>query len=447
MRVIIIGCTFAGMTAASQILRSHPETEVTIYDRNAIVPSIVYDINDYDDQDAEQPRLRTELSPDQLSIKGADIKMGSLVMGVDPAQKTIKVMGMLDDATSEEHYDKLIIATDSRNEAPALKGIDSSNVTLIKDQQDAKAALLLSVIDQQIAVIGNDPLSLGLVDAYRQKGKEVTLFTNGEPILHHNFEEEYSKRALDILTADNIKVVTDEHVTELDDNGIGITVATDGGSYSVSRAIVAAGQKPDTSIFEGVVEMDENGVIAVNEFIQTSDSDIYAIGGSTTIHYNPTGKDIYKPQPTEAVRQAVIVAQNINGGQVKDSGTQLSMSLNLDGTYMASLGLTYERAKAAGFDADTVTIEDNYRPEFMPTTTPVLMTLIWDKDTQRILGAQMMSKHDISETLSLISLCIQNQNTIEFLGMYDTMFQPNFDRPFNYVNILGQAAMAKAGTE
>lgn len=208
-----------------------------------------------------------------------------------------------------------------------------------------------------------------------------------------------------------------------------------------------AGQKPDTSIFEGVVELDESGIINVNEFLQTSDPNIYAIGGSTTIHYNPTGKDIYKPRLTEAVRQAVIVAQNINGGQVKDSGTQLSMSLNLDGTYMASLGLTYERAKAAGFDADVVTIEDNYRPEFMPTTTPVLMTLIWDKDTQRILGVQMMSKHDISETLSLISLCIQNQNTIEFLGMYDTMFQPNFDRPFNYVNILGQAAMAKAGTE
>ena len=70
MRVIIIGCTFAGMTAASQILRSHPETEVTIYDRNAVVPSITYDINDYDDQDAEQPRLRTELSSDQLYQDG-----------------------------------------------------------------------------------------------------------------------------------------------------------------------------------------------------------------------------------------------------------------------------------------------------------------------------------------------------------------------------------------
>lgn len=447
MRVIIIGCTFAGMTAASQILRSHPDTEVTIYDRSAVVPSISYEINDYDDQDAQMPRLRTELSPDQLTIRGADVKMGYLVMSIDPQQKTVKVMGMLDDTTSEEHYDKLIIANDSTSDAPALKGIDSTNVTLVKDQQDAKAALLLSTVDQQIAIIGNTPLSLGLVDAFRQQGKEIVLITNGEPVLHQNFEAEYSKRAEDILKADNIKVITNEHVTELNDNGIGITVVTDGGSYSVSRAVVEAGQKPDTSIYNGVLDMNEKGVITVNEFIQTSAPDVYAIGGSTTVRYNPTEKDIYKPQQAEAVRQAAIVAENVIGKQVQDSGTQLSMSLNLHGTTMAAVGLTFEQAQAAGFDADVVTIEDNYRPEFMPSTTPVLMSLIWDKDSQRILGAQMMSKHDISETMSLISLCIQNKNTIEFLGLYDTMFQPNFDRPFNYVNILGQAAMAKAGSE
>ena len=159
MRVIIIGCTFAGMTAASQILRSHPDTEVTIYDRSAVVPSVSYEINDYDDQDAQMPRLRTELSPDQLTIRGADVKMGYLVMSIDPQQKTVKVMGMLDDTTSEEHYDKLIIANDSTSDAPALKGIDSTNVTLVKDQQDAKAALLLSTVGQQIAIIGNTPLS------------------------------------------------------------------------------------------------------------------------------------------------------------------------------------------------------------------------------------------------------------------------------------------------
>lgn len=447
MRVIIIGCTYAGMTAAAQILRSHPEIEVTIYDRNAVVPSVSYDINDYDDQDAEYPHLRPELSPQQLTVMGADIKMGYLMLSLDPAQKTVKVMGMMSDDTTEEHYDKLIIATDPTTVAPAIKGIDSTNVTLVKDQQDAKAAITLSTIDQQIAVIGNNPLMLGLVDAFRQKGKEVTLITNGTPLLHHYFGEEYAKRATAILTADNIKVVTDQQVTQLDDNGIGITVTTDGGTYNVSRAVVAARPKPDTTIFSGILTMDEQGVLKVNQYLQTSDPNIYAIGGTSTVHFNPTKTDIYDPQQVEAVRQAVIVAENVVGKQVQDSGTQLATSFNLDGTTMATVGLTMERAQQAGFDADTVTIEDNYRPEFMPSTTPVLMTLVWDKDTQKILGAQLMSKHNIAETMSLVSLCIQNENTIEFLGLYDTMFQPNFDRAFNYINLLGQAAIAKAGSD
>lgn len=444
MRVIIIGCTYPGMTAAAQILRSHPETEVTIYDRNAVVPSISYEINDYDNEDAEIPRLRAELSPEQLTVLGADVKMGSLLMRLNPAEKTVKIMGMLDDTAREEHYDKLIIATEASSQAPALKGVDSTNVTLVKDHQDAKVALALSTIDSHIAVIGNDSLSLGLVDAFRQQGKQVTLLTNGEPILHSYFGDEYAKRAQEILAQNKIEVVTDQTVTELDDNGIGITVVTDKGSFSVSRAVIASQAQPDTDIYQGVLDLNDNGTIAVDNHLQTSASDVYAIGGSTMVHYNPTDQDIYCPQLTEGVRQAAIVAENVMGKSVDDSGTQLSTSLNLAGTTMASVGLTLEQATAAGFKADSVTIEDNYRPEFMLSTVPVLLTLVWDQDTQKILGAQMMSKHDISETLSLVSLCIQNNNTIEFLGMYDTLFQPYFDRPFNYINLLGQAAMAKA---
>ena len=80
----------------------------------------------------------------------------------------------------------------------------------------------------------------------------------------------------------------------------------------------------------------------------------------------------------------------------------------------------------------------------MPSTTPVLMTLVWDKKTRKILGAQLMSRHDVSQSANLISVCIQNENTIDFLAFVDMLFQPQFDRPFNYLNLLGQAAVAKA---
>ncbi|WP_076459741.1 FAD-dependent oxidoreductase [Limosilactobacillus caccae] len=444
MRVIIIGCTYAGMTAAAQILRSHPETEVTIYDRNAVVPSLSYDINDYADQNATRPELRAELSPQQLTVLGADVKMGYLLMSINPAQKTVRVMGMLDDQTTEEHYDKLIIATDATVDKPAIEGIDSMNVALFKDELDAKVAIISAAIDRRICVVGNSPLALALVDAYRQKEKEVTLITNGQPVLHGEFADEYSQRATKLLTDANVKVVTDQHVTKLADTGLGVSVNTNGGSYDADKVVMAAKAKPDTDIYKGELDLNDEGAIVTDKFMQTSAADVYAIGGSTDIHYNPTNSNIYDPQASEVVRQAIIAADNVMGKQIADSGTQLSVGVNLCGTTMASVGLTLERAQQAGIPANSVMIEDNYRPEFMPTTAPVLMTLVWNQETREIIGAQMMSKHDISESLSLISLCMQNKNTIDFLGMYDTMFQPNFDRAFNYVNLLGQAAMGKA---
>ena len=189
--------------------------------------------------------------------------------------------------------------------------------------------------------------------------------------------------------------------------------------------------------------MHDNGAIITNEYMQSSDPDIYAAGDSTAVHYNPTGKDAYIPLATNAIRQGTIVGTNLFGNTMHDMGTQSSSGLNLYGTTMVSSGLTLENAKEAGFDAAAVTVEDNYRPEFMPTTTPVLMTLVWDKKTRQILGGQFMSEHDVSQSANIISLCIQDKHTIDYLAFVDMLFQPHFDRPFNYVNILGQAAVKK----
>jgi NADPH-dependent 2,4-dienoyl-CoA reductase/sulfur reductase-like enzyme len=125
-------------------------------------------------------------------------------------------------------------------------------------------------------------------------------------------------------------------------------------------------------------------------------------------------------------------------------GTQSSSGLNLYGITMVSSGLTLENAKTARIDADSVTIEDNYRPEFMPSTEKVLMTLVWDKKTRQIIGGQLMSKYDVAQSAGVLSLCIQDKHTIDYLAFVDMLFQPNFDRPFNYLNLLAQAAVAKA---
>lgn len=444
MKVIIIGCTYAGMVAANQILKRQPATEVTLYDRNAVIPSLPSEYDEFGptDLNAAVPLPVPAIGPEELIATGATIKTGSVVIGVDPNDKSVKVLEMMSDNTTIDHYDKLIIANDPLKQVPSIEGIDSLNVTQFSSQQDLRVILATSLAEKEEVVIGNDLLSLGLVAAYHRQGKNVTLIKDGQPLLDARFAEKFSNRLSKLLADNDIKVV-DAQVNGLIDNGIGITVKTTQGEIRADKAAISVAPKPDTDLYKGVLEQNDDGTLVTNDLLQTSNSDIYVVGGSAQVLYNPSKAAVYAPTMSEGARQAVTVAANITGKQVHDFGTQLSASLSIGDTTMAVVGLSVKAAQEAGINADSITIEDNYRPEFMPTTTPVMMTLVWEQETQRILGAQFMSKHDISQSINLISLCIQNQNTIEFLGMYDTMFQPNFDRAFNYVNLLGQAAMAK----
>lgn len=190
--------------------------------------------------------------------------------------------------------------------------------------------------------------------------------------------------------------------------------------------------------------MAANGAIITNEYLQTSDPDVYAAGDVTMVRFNPGNDERYLPLATSAMRQGTIAGVNAFGNTMKYSGTQGTIGLRLFDHVIATTGLTARQAREQGIAAETVTVTDNYRPEFMPSTTPVTMTLVWDKDSRVILGGQLMSRHDISQSANLLSTCIKNKNTIDFLAFVDMLFQPSFDRPFNYLNLLGQAAMAKA---
>lgn len=448
MKVIIIGCTCAGMVAANQILKEQPTTEVTLYDRNAVIPSLPSEYGMFapSDFNASHSIPVSALGTDELMSAGAKVKTGSIIIGVDPKNKTVKVLDVLSDDQTIDHYDKLIIASDPVKIPPSITGIDSNNVAQFSSQQDLRVLLASSFLDSQVIVTGNDPLSLGLVEAYRCQKKDVTLIVGNEPLLSDYFAKEYSKRLEKILEDSHVKVMNAQ-IENLADNGLGVVVNTDQGEITADKIAISVAMKPDTDVYQGFLKLNEDGTLVANEFLQTSDKDIYVAGGSAQVKFNPTNQNIYAPTLVEAARQGLIVAANILGKRVSDLGTQLSTSLSICDTTMATVGLTFEAAQAAGINADTVMIEDNYRPEFMPTNASVLMSLVWNKDNQQILGAQLMSKHDVAQAIDLISLCIQNKNTIEFLGMYDTMFQPNFDRTFNYINLLGQAAMVKAEQE
>lgn len=444
MKVVIIGCTHAGTITASQVLSQHPDAEVTIYEKNDNVSFLSCGIATYLGGVAKSIDDMFYSSPEALAQLGAAVHMQHEVTAVDLKKKTLKVKNLVSGEESEDYYDKLMVTTGSWPVIPNLPGIDDPNVYLCKNYNHAKKLFEVAKNAQKIVVIGGGYIGVELVEAYSKQGKQVTLIDGNDRLLSKYYDAKYT----DIVTKDfeehQVTLAFDELVAGFEHKDQGVVVKTNKGSYDADIAILCIGFRPNTGLFKDQLEFNADGSIKTNAYMQTSDPDVYGAGDSVAVHYNPTNQEAYVPLATNAVRQGIIAGTNLYGNTMTYMGTQSTSGLQLYDNSMSSTGMTLESARAAGFDADAVTFEDNYRPEFMLTNAKVIGTVVWDRSNNQILGAQFMSKLDISMYANAVSVMIQNHNTINFMAMVDMLFQPNFDRPFNFINLLGQQAVAKA---
>lgn len=444
MKIVIIGCTHAGTITASQVLSQHPDAEVTIYEKNDNVSFLSCGIATYLGGVAKNIDDMFYSSPEALSQLGAAVHMQHEVTAVDLQKKTLQVKDLVSGEETEDHYDKLMVTTGSWPVIPNLPGIDDPNVYLCKNYNHAQKLFEVAQNAQKVVVIGGGYIGVELVEAYSKQGKQVTLIDGNDRLLSKYYDAKYT----DIVTKDfedhQVTLALGELVAGFEPADQGVVVKTDRGSYDADIAILCIGFRPNTSLFKDQLEFNADGSIKTNAYMQTSDPDVYGAGDSVAVHYNPTNQEAYVPLATNAVRQGIVAGTNLYGNTMTYMGTQSTSGLQLYDNAMSSTGMTLESAKAAGFDADAVTFEDHYRPEFMPTNATVIGTVVWDRSNNQILGAQFMSKLDISMYANAVSVMIQNHNTIDFMAMVDMLFQPNFDRPFNFINLLGQQAVAKA---
>ncbi|WP_413627489.1 FAD-dependent oxidoreductase [Fructilactobacillus vespulae] len=446
MKVIAIGCTHAGTFAVKQTIADHPDAEVTVYEKNDNISFLSCGIALYLGKEIknDDPQGLFYSSPEELKSLGANVKMKHEVTNVDPATKTIKVTDLETGKESEEKYDKLIMTTGSRPVVPPIPGIDSKKVYLCKNWHDAKLLFDEAPKAKSITVIGSGYIGAELAEAYSKQNHEVNLIDGSTRVLYKYFDKEFT----DILAKDfednGVNLFLGSKVTSFEEAGDQIITKNAAGDEIKSDiAILCIGFRPNTSLLKGKVDMMDNGAIITDEYMHSSNKDIFAAGDSAAVHYNPTNSNAYIPLATNAVRQGLLVGMNLTEDKVKYMGTQSSSGLKLyDRTYV-STGINTALAKANNLKVKEVVITDNYRPEFMLSTEPVLMSLVYDPETRRILGGSLSSNYDVSQSANVLSVCIQNKNTIDDLAMVDMLFQPQFDRPLNYLNILAQAAQAQ----
>lgn len=444
MKVIVVGCTHAGTAAVEQILNEHPETEVTVYERDDNISFLSCGIALYLGKKVKRLEDMFYASPKDLEKLGATVKMKHDVLKIDVKNKTIMCEDMTSHKIINDTYDKLIMTTGSYVAVPPIMGISDSRILMCKSYDQAEAINETAKNHKHIAIVGGGYIGVELAESYANTDHEVTLIQSRDQVLNHYIDHNMSDKVVDLLKEHNVNVFLNERVTGFDgDSEDNVVIETTKEDHKADLVIVCTGFVANTELLRGQVDMDAHGALIINDYTQTSDPDIYAAGDACTVRFNPTNEHAYMPLATNAIRQGALAGINVFGDIQKYMGTQATSAMELFGYTIASTGLTYEHAIAGKINAGVVEYHDYYRPKYMPTTEMLTIRLVYNKDNRLILGAQLFSKHEVAQSANTISVCIQNKNTIDDLAFMDMLFQPNYDNPFNYLNLVAQMAVAK----
>ncbi|CAJ1181194.1 NADH oxidase [Companilactobacillus paralimentarius] len=444
MKVSIVGCTHAGTFSAMNILKEHPDWEVSVFERNDNLSFLSCGIALWVSDRVSDPNKMFYASPEALTDMSAHMYMQHDVTDIDFDNKKLSVKNLANGDTFSQTYDKLVITTGSAPIIPPIPGIDSDRVMLCKNWTNANELKENAKDIKSAIVIGAGYIGAELAEGYATLGKETTLIDALPDVLAKNLDPNMSAVAEKDYVDNGVTLGLSEKVESFEETDHSVIVKTDKNTYEADIAVMCVGFRPNTKMFADKFETLPNGALVVDKYMHTSIPDVYSAGDAASVHYNPTGDNQYIPLATNSVRQGILVGKNIEKDTAEYMGTQASSAVELFGRTYAASGLTKVHADALGKNVAEVSLEDNYRPEFMLSTTPVLMNLVWDPETRVVLGGALTSKYDVSQSANLLSLAIQKKVTIDELSMVDFLFQPNFDKPVNYVSALAGAAVEKA---
>jgi NADPH-dependent 2,4-dienoyl-CoA reductase/sulfur reductase-like enzyme len=442
MKIAVIGCTHAGTAAVSNMTKLYPEAKITVYEKNDNVSFLSCGIALYVGGVVQDAQGLFYSSPQELENMGVTMKMKHAVTSIDSEAKTLTAENLETGETFEDTYDKLVMTTGSWPIVPPLEGIQLNNIVLSKNFNHANNIIEKAKDAQKITVVGAGYIGIELVEAFESYGKDVTLIDSSDRILSKYLDPEYTDVIEDEFENRGITLALGETVSKFEgENGNVSKVVTTKGAYETDLVVLCIGFKPNTGLLQGQVDMLDNGAIIVNEYMQTSNEDIFAAGDSCAILYNPTGKHAYIPLATNAVRMGTLAAKNLVKKTIKYMGTQGTSGIKIYENNIASTGMTETAASFMDMNVKSITILESDRPEFMPSYEPVTLKVVYEEETRRIVGAQVMSKADLTQSINTLSVCIQNRMTIDELGFIDFFFQPHYNKPWNFLNQAGLQAM------
>ncbi|MFO7938762.1 MAG: FAD-dependent oxidoreductase [Bacteroidales bacterium] len=416
--LVVIGGGPAGVTLAKRLGKKYKMAVIRPEDFSMIYCAMPYVIED-------TIEMQKCLKKDALVTEsGADL-IRDEVQRVDFSNKTVIVK-----QGESIHYNKLIIATGANPFIPPLEGTHLNGVMGFKTQTDLEK--IHSFVNnglKKAVIVGAGAIGMELAQALKHKGLDVTLVDMAPQVLPNLVGGEFAQRASEELIRNDIHLMLNTRVMKLEgsefvnevhlDNGETIYLndysPCTGNDNSTIKGLVvfATGVVPALSFVpENTLQVDRQGIV-VNERMETSYPDVYAVGDCAQYKSFITGKITGGKLATNAVPMARVLAENLLGGNARYKGFINGAATKVYNYYVGGTGLTAQRALEEGYDILKGYSQLSTQFPIMPGQKELRVKLIAQKFTGKILGGQVFSGEPVTSLIDLISFAIQKEATVQ----------------------------------
>jgi NADPH-dependent 2,4-dienoyl-CoA reductase/sulfur reductase-like enzyme/rhodanese-related sulfurtransferase len=442
MKILIIGGVAGGATAAARLRRLSEENEIIIFEKGEHVSfancGLPYHIGGVI---ADRSKLLLH-TPTSLKTRfNLDVRIFNEVVKINKEEKTVEVRNLITKEIYTESYDKLLLSPGAEPFRPNIPGIDSDKIMTLRNVADMDRIIAKTKDLKNIAVVGGGFIGLEVAENLVEKELNVTVIELGNQVMAP-VDYEFAKMVQHHAAAKNLNILVNTGVEAFEEKGNEIELKLNTGKTILADAVVfAIGVKPENGLAKAAgLDLGVTGGIAVNEFMQTSDPNIYAVGDAVEVSHYINQAKVLIPLAWPANRQGRIVADNITrGNKISYKGTLGTSIIKFFDLTVAATGLNEKLLKRYNIPYRTVTVTRGNHAGYYPGATNIVLKINFGEDGT-IYGAQALGQEGVDKRIDVIATAIKGNLTIYDLQEIEIAYAPPYNSAKDPVNILGYVA-------
>lgn len=441
MKVVIIGGVAGGATAAARLRRLNETAEIVVFERSGYVSYANCGLPYYIGGVIEEPEALTLQTPESFFARfRVDMRVRHEVTAIHPDKKAVSVKALETGEEYEEHYDKLILSPGASPTQPRLPGVGIEKVFTLRTVEDTfrMKDYINAHRPKSVVLAGGGFISLELAENLRELEMEVTIVQRPKQLMNP-FDPDMAAFIHGAARRHGIQLALGHTVEGFAERDGGVDVLLkDADPLHADMVVLAIGVTPDTVLAkEAGLELGLKGSIVVNDRMETSAPDIYAVGDAVQVKHSVTGQDAVISLAGPASKQGRIAADNICGGDSRYLGSQGSSVIKVFDLTVASTGVNETNAKKAGLDVDTVILSPMSHAGYYPGGKLMTMKVVFEKGTYRLLGAQIVGYEGVDKRIDVLSTAIHAGLTAIQLKDLDLAYAPPYSSAKDPVNMAG----------